>query len=570
MKRLLAALALLFALAPLPIAAQNDALWRMQSFDAQVNVQKDGHVEVVETIEADFLQPRHGIFRYVPYQGKDDSGQPYKLGISLKSVMRDGAEEKVQTAEANDNIVWKIGDADRTLTGSHTYILTYDVVGALRGFDNFDEIYWNVTGNGWDTTLPSISATFMLPEGVSATQSACYTGAYGSTEKDCAITSEDNGIWVASEASEPLTVAVGFPKGQVEILSLKETPLSPLGYVFLILWFAVIPLLVPLVAFIVLYRSWRRQGVDKKFGTIVVQYEPPAGLRPAETHAVLTQTPVWYDVSATIVDMAVRGYLRIEETKTETFIKTKDHFLHLVKDYAQDPSLKPYERMLLDGLFGNAAAPATARVSKLVKEKFYQKARASTLAIGEGLANDGYFDAASMKARKKLMTAGIILLLVDVVFLGAILFVVSPLMPFCVAFTALLLIAFGWAMGRWTPKGHEAAVHTKGYKEFIGAVEKYRVPWMETQEIFEKNLPYAMVFGLGSRWAKAFASLSMIQPAWYVHSGPGVWSAVTLEKSLSGWAASMASAARPPSSRSGSGGGGFSGGGFGGGGGGSW
>lgn len=570
MRRLLAALGIAASvLAPALASAQD--LWKLEKFRSDISVGRDGVVEVRETIDAEFLAQRHGIYRYVPYQGKNVAGGTYRLDIDLVSVTRDGEPEPYQESRDGRDVIWKIGDAARTMTGAHEYVITYDVTGALGAFATYDEIYWNATGDGWDVPLPAgAAAVVMLPEGVAVTQSACYTGPSGSTAKDCEIIAAPSQVGFVTKApDEPLTVAVGFPKGSVPILQPTPVRVNGAGPTFpppptgpLLNW--ILPALALFAAFVWLFLLWRRKGVDAKFPSIVAQYEPPEGLRPAEIPCLLRQGGGTLDVASTIIDLAVRGYVRIEET-TSGFFAEKDYRLHLIASLPEGPALKEYERAILLGIFGKEAAPAEALVSELRMTGFPAKIYAASRQLKKGLEAEGYLDAAADKTRGSMVLVGGIIA-VSAAFLSGPLSALGAGWMYAGFGIGVMTCLFGAAMAKWTEKGHDAAWRAKGYKEFISKVEKYRAPWMETQDIFEKTLPYAMAFGLGKKWAKAFAGLQMERPEWYQSGGTGAWSALALHEGLRGFSGSMATS----SGTSGSGGGGHSGGGGGGGGGGSW
>jgi hypothetical protein len=563
MRRLLAAIAVVF-LCLLPAASSAQALWRMASFRSDVIVRTDGVIEVREKIAADFLTERHGIYRYIPVEGEDDQGKAYRLDIDLNGVWLDGQPERVETSRKGDQLVWKIGKAETTYTGLHEYVIEYEARGAIGRFQDMDEIYWNATGEGWDVPLPIAAATVTLPDGAAILRSACYTGAYGSTAQDCTIIEASDSVgFVTKNEGDPLTVAVGFPKGLV-----AEPP--PKSFLSIVAENAArfLPILLPLAVLIFMYRRWKKHGDDPDFEAIVTQYESPAGLRPAEANALLHQMAVPGDLAVTIVDLAVRGYVRIEEKRTKGVLGiggSKDHVLHLVRDYRNDLEVEPFETKLLEDLFGpENPPPAEVSVSSL-KGTFHMKAKEFQEKLMEQLTTDGYFESNPNKARGMYLGIGALFFL-------PLIFGLRDALGAAIAASGLIVMLFGSFMAKWTAKGHEAAWRVKGHKAFIGAVEKYRAPWMETQDVFEKTLPYAMAFGLGARWAKAFAPLNLPPPSWYQGAVIGTtWSPVDFEKSLSGWSNSMIAASSPPrSSGSGSGGGGFSGGGGGGGGGGSW
>lgn len=277
--------------------------------------------------------------------------------------------EDVSVSEENSNVIWKIGDANRTLDGAHVYDLTYRVENAVGRFGEFDEIYWNVTGEGWDTSLPVVTASVSLPEGVEATQSRCYVGAYGSTAEDCSI-SENGSILEFSSIrpNESMTVAVGFPKGVMTALPLWKR----------LLW-AIIqygPWALPLLVFAFAYRFWKKQGDDAPLGAIVTRYEPSTGLTPAETRALLTQSANAEDITCTIVDLASRGYLIIEKTEKKGLLRaTKEYTLVSAKDFRTDISLRVFELCLLASLFTGVVGEKVELSS--LKKTFHVQVQAS-------------------------------------------------------------------------------------------------------------------------------------------------------------------------------------------------
>ncbi len=553
MKRALAALALSFGLFVPFEPAFGQASWSVKEFHTDMTVRGDGSLEVRERVVADFLKERHGIYRYVPYQGTNDREDPYRLRIGLIGARRDGQTERVSASKENGNVVWKIGKADQGLLGTHVYELTYRVENAIGRFEDFDEVYWNVSGEGWDTPLPAVSARVALPEGVAATQNRCYVGSYGSISEACSVRGEKGSVldFVSARSGEPMTVAVGFPKNAVGGPSLFKRLLWALGrYGSWILPFAVL---------ILAYRSWKKHGDDAPLGTIVTQYEPPAGLTPAETRAVLTQSASSKDVAATIVDLAARGYILIEEAeKKNRLFTTKEYALLLTKAFKADAELRPFELQMLSSLFSGTIGEKVELSS--LKKTFHMQAEAFTKGVMASLSERGFFVRDPGYVRGLWMGIG-----------GAALvaaFVLIPLSGPLIA-SGILLMIFGWFMPKWSETGLEAVRHASGYKEFISKVEKYRAPWMEDQNVFFRTLPYAIVFGLGAKWAKAFAHLQMQPPNWYHGANMAAWSTVDFEKNMQGWSSAIA-AVSAPSSRPGSSGGGFSGGGFGGGGGGSW
>lgn len=605
-----------FAFPAGPVSAQAGA-WRMERFDAELDVREDGLMFVRETIEADFLVPRHGIYRYVPYKGRFGDGRSYRLGVRLLSVTDEsGRPHEVRESRSGGNVVWRIGDPRRTMTGRETYVIAYEVRGAVERLADRDELSWNVTGHGWDVPLPKVKATATYPALPAAeVAAACYHGPQGATDQDkCFVLVSDAFAGFGTlEPGEPMTVSVAWPKGHLG----EPAWYMHLAYAVRDHWHFGIPFL-----FLAFYwAAWREYGDDETGRSVVPEYEPPKGLRPAQLMTLMKQHARPEDLAPTLIDLAVRGYVRIVETEKKLVFTVKDHELHLLKP--ADGALEPYERELLEKLF---AGGERVKVSSL-RNTFYKHVPAFTGKVMDSLAERGYFDAHPNKVRAKWIGAGLAVLgavyfiilkpstdaLAATILLGAGFMVLLALilLPFkfirkemtwkefskpslglalmllatflrlggfgpvrdfrvivSVCLAAAIVLGFGWFMPRWTHEGAAAERHARGFKMFVRKVEKYRAPWMEDSGLFEKVLPYAMAFGLGKKWAAAFAGLHLEPPSWYAGVSVSA-SPVAFEKSLSSMASSFASATGSSPS-SGGGGGGSSGGGRGGGGGGSW
>lgn len=552
MRRLLAIL----ALAAIPFAAQAQSptdLWKIDKFSVELNVRQDGVTEVTETIDANFLQPRHGIYRYVPETLKRADGATQNLGLSLDRVTMDGGYVRVDESRSNGNVVWKIGDPNVTTTGAHEYVIRYFAKYAIGYYADHDEIYWNISGNGWDVPIPNVTAKVFAPATAppDRIQASCYTGPYGSTETDCSVISAGTITgFVTKFVGEPMTVAVGWPKGLVAAPTVADRVRD------FIITNAVFAL--PAAVFIAMFLWWRRRGKDKSLGPVVAQYEPPDGLRPAETISLLKQNASSTFIAATIIDLATRGYLSIVET-TGIFGLGKDYILKMEKDGRQDfTTLKTYEHTIFDYLFGTAGEVKISALRSTTSRNYMGQ---FTTRLMDGLVSNGYFQESPDKLRGKFYIAAFLMVFVGSIVLTGI-FGTQGLIS--VALTGLIIVIVGNYMPRWSDKGLIAAAHARGFKEFIRGVEKYRTPWMEQQNVFEKVLPYAMVFGLGKKWARAFEGLSIPPPTWYHGTVGTTWSPTAFATTMSGFSSGFNSSSGASS------GGGSSGGGGGGGGGGSW
>lgn len=537
----------------------------VSAFNAALVVGADGWLDVTETISYYFPAPKHGIFRAIPVEYIID-GKTWRTPLNVVSVM-DDRQQPITYAESRDNALWqiKIGSADRLVSGLQTYVIRYRVAGVTKRFADHDELYWNITGNQWQVPIRRVAATVVLPAGTQVAGPAplCYVGPAGSTsEVGCVKNVGTTQLTFAAGA--PMTLVVGFTPGVIALTSMVKPPFP---------WLDLLPLFLPLLALFYMFRRWWLKGRDPAGrGTIVVQYDPPDQLPPGMMGCVFDQVANQRDIAATIVDLAVRGYLKIVETERPglLFGTTKDYDLVKQKDYDLDATLRPYEKSLLGIVLGPTGTMSMKALSESHALNLGLK-NINELMMTECAAT-GYFPESPTKARTPYL--GMAAALAVAGFIG-----VRVLGSFGVDWTVAILAAaviigiFGWLMPHRTAKGVAAREHALGFKDYLGTAEKYRLQWQESENTFEKYLPYAMSFGIVDKWTKAFASQPVAQPTWYVGRPGTVFNAMVLSHSINSLNSAMTSAMNSaPQQRSGGSGfsGGSSGGGFGGGGGGSW
>lgn len=560
--------ALALALVPRPASA-----WEILSFASSIAISRDASIAVTETIGVDFgAEEKHGIFRTIPFRYETETDS-VSVPIDIESVMMDGQSIAFDESSSGDTVVAKIGDPERTISGRHQYVIQYSAAAAVNFFDDHDELYWNVTGHDWEVPLRNVSADIHFsetpPPGV-VTQLRCLTGPIGSTAADCQSDITAAGATVS--ASDAVTVVVGWPVGIVTKPDNYEDLRAAGGLVSgfsslsafqraLILSVNGLGAIVIIIGFI---GWWLRQGRDPKSrSTVVVQYDPPGELRPGEVGTLFDERAETRDVIATIIDLAVRGYLRIEEIEKDRMLglRTKrDYRFMKQRDYRQDSSLKAFEQSLLISLFADGDQ---VELGKL-KGSFHQDVQHVREALYTQLVRDGFFSSNPDSIRKAFWIGGAI-----VTFLG---FFLIPLYIFIVPIAGVAALVMGKFMPQRTIKGVDAAWHARGFRQYLETAEKYRLQWQEKEKIFETMLPYAMAFGVAKQWTTAFQGLSQESPSWYVGSPGSTFNSLVLWSALSDFSSVAAKSFSPPaaSGSSGFGGGGFSGGGFGGGGGGSW
>jgi len=535
-------------------------------FDSDITVNKDGTIDVTESIYYDFANlNRHGIFRNIPFTKRDAEDKRVDLEFSnFKVTDKNGNPYKFERLTENEQIVLKIGDPTKTVTGKHLYDISYTVSGAIGYFDDYDELYWNVTGNGWDAPILGAAGHINLPDEVDIekVQKGCITGSFGATEEHCYFLNIDKTIHVHTDTAlnpnEGLTVVVGFPKNIVAFLpptlyvSFWETPLGKLTLVLIglaaVLWYLILP-----IALFVLYFY---RGRDPFVGrSLTAWYSPPKSkdgrsLTPAETGALIDETVNKRDIFSTIISFAQRGYIRIEERRRpegSARREKKDFWLSKVNKQKKGDKPLPFEKKLMDGIFeeGNEI--------NLKKTKIYKTIAKVENMLYKDMVSEKYFPHNPKTVRTIYYILGSIALVTFNLALALTAFIVGRIMP------------------RKTLHGAQTANVARGMKNFLNSQERQMNFQGDKQLFFEKLLPYAIAFGVEKNWAKRFEAFDLKSPDWYQGYSGSHFTSAYLASSLSNSYSSFAVSSTPPSS-SGSGfsGGGSSGGGGGGGGGGSW
>jgi len=571
-RRRLLPLALALALLPGPAAGAGEAAPRslaIARFEADITVLPSGAIEVTETIRPRFTGAWNGIFRAIPTEYRTPQGLGYRLALDVLAVT-DGAGSPLRYSDERDQHyrkikIWVPGaqDAERTVR------LRYRARNALSFFEEHDELYWNITGDEWPVPIRSAAAHIRLPAGATGVRAVAYTGAYGSREQSAHLEVGAAEVRVTAlrplDFREGLTVAVGWDPGLVH----RPGPIERTALFLLANWL----LGVPLLAFAGMLGLWYRWGRDPRRRPIVPQYEPPEGLTVAELGTLVDHSPDMRDVTATIVDLAVRGYLHIqeeEETRLLGLLSATEYRFHLVKPEVEWGDLLPHERALLDGLFLGGRRK-TVEVSEL-ERRFYRLLPGIRDRIFARLLERGYYRARPDRVWAGYLVGGLLLGVLVGVGGGALAGAAPGTALLAGILTAAVVIGFGRVMPARTLRGTRVLEAGLGFEEFLDRVEGDRLARVvKTPEMFERFLPYAMALGVEKGWARAFDDIYRQPPGWYRGTHPGGFRprafAGSLERMSARAGSAMASAPRS-TGKSGMGGGGSSGGGRGGGGGG--
>ena len=623
------ALALALLLAALAPAS---AVERIIQFISDVAVQRDGGLNVTESIrvEAEGNVIRRGIFRDFPTVYTRPDGTRVEVGFHVESVTRNGTTENFALERLSNGIRVRIGNADRTIPrGQHTYVIRYRTTRQIGFFGDYDELYWNVTGNGWAFPIDMAEARITLPEKVSFRQTAVYTGPQGATGKNASVIQQQPGhiVFRTTRPLPPrngLTVAAAWQKGVVEPPTAAQQArywlednrglvIAVVGLAFLLVYYAF---------------AWLRVGRDPPVGTIIPLFGPPDGMSPAATRYLDRMAFDNGCFTAGIINLGVRGHLQIVEDDGKTTLKKR----------AGGKPVAPEEEALMSKLFPGK------KDSLLLSQTNHEPLGKAKTGLGEALehaylgklfANNYGWSTVGLVLALLIIVAALLVgnghqfVLIMIVIFGVPLFMAGTAMAFIgwqrilrgkwlfisglilAALVAAVAMVFTWgarpgvanlvltgamlAIGAiagigfsWlkapSRSGRRIMDSIEGFREYLGVAEEDRLnalnPPEKTPELFEKFLPYAVALDCQNAWAAKFAGVlaaagtAAAAATWYVGSRDWTSDPVSFADHLgSDLSTTISSASTAPGSSSGGGGssgGGSSGGGGGGGGGGGW
>ena len=600
------------ALAVASPAAASDAEDVITEYAMTISFDDDGRARVDLDLTVDFgVRPNHGPYLKWVVKERYDDEQDRVYRITDFRARSSTAPDAVSTEELLGSGVtetaYRIGDEDVTITGEHTYRISFDVEGWVNpaaypfpdGALSNDELYVDVLTH-WDIPVQDVSIDVLAPGEV--LQVACYDDGRDA----CTATS---GGRVASFATDrvdpytPLTLAIAYPAGTFP----GAEPILQERWAFERA-FAVTPATGGAAAAValgggalVLYRA-RRTGRDEQYlgltpglaptttqaatigarqrGPVTVQFTPPAGLRAGQLGTLIDEVAHPHDVTATLIDLAVRGHLRIWRVPSTDGSDEGDWQLDRLPAPMSD--LNAYEDLLLTELFDGKPA---VRLSDLRTTFSTSMARVQE-ALYADVTAQGWFRKNPKAARAAWGAWGALLLVGGVA--ATVLLAIrthAAILGVPLVVLGILWLALTKAAPARTADGTAVLAQTEGFRHYLATAEANQLRFEEGEDLFSRYLPFAVAFGLTERWAQLFAQLAaqgraLAEPTWFAGPFTGhapFWAtAGTLGQELSSFTSTATSAltAPPPSSSGSSGGSGFSGGGggggVGGGGGGTW
>lgn len=614
-----AALALLLALAVAvvggalagasPAYADDQGAREVTRYDVDVQLAADGSARVTLDFDFDFADtPGHGPFLTLPVrQAIEGSDQVRVYDVSdVTASSPTGAPANVYLDRTPYWLEIRVGDEDiADVSGVQRYVVSYTLDGMVNpgaGASGEDEFFWNVVGTEWEIPLSDLSVVVDGPANVVGT--ICFAGSFGSTQPCTSNASSGTQATFTQDSvapSEAFTIDVAYPGGTFvgaePVIEDAPQPPNP----FALTPWAVAAGAVALVggAGAAIWRSGRRgrdqqylgltpgltptTGQDGAVGParrtpVTVQFTPPEGVRAGQMGTLVDEVADPRDVTATIIDLAVRGYLRIEELEAPNrWGRGGDWTLRFLG--GPDAGLLPYERELLDSLFATDLAVTLSGI----KTTFAAAMGRVQTKLYADVTERHWFTADPKGVRTRWLLAG-----GGILALGAVLgFALAPLnaslVGVGVAVAGIVTMAVAKRAPARTAAGTAVLAQTLGFKQYLETAEANQLRFEEGEDLFSRYLPFAIVFGVAERWAGIFEQLArqgrvLAEPTWYVspyYPHGYFWLGAshfgsTMESFSSIATASIAAPTPGSSGGSGFGGGGFSGGGGGGGGGGGW
>jgi len=559
---------------PIKAGARTDAEitdWYLKDFTSEIVVNKDSSLDITEKITADCdnLPDKHGIYRVLPTQVYKTSTEVIKTPIKLISITDFNGQPinyEASTSYTDHTISWKIGDADIIVKGENHYQIKYKVQNAVRFFNqDFDEFYWNLNGNFWKIETDSFIGKIIFPTEITQanTKIDYYTGSFGSKSQDAATYSwsADNVLEFSStrtlEAGEGITASIIFPKNIF-------TPYKP-G--FWELYWQYFTFILPIISFIICFLLWLKHGNDPNIkGPIVPEFEIPGKLLPMEMGEVMTNGRLSTNhISAGIINLAVNKIIKIEK------LENKDYKLTLLQKTPKD--LSEVETLLIDKLF---SGKDEVMLSKL-KNKFYSELESLENSIKKNLEKEKLVGGSNSCLRIAFV------MMAAITFPGVFIFFIWWILALNLLLSSIIFIVFAVIIPRRSIEAAKMLRKIEGFKLYMKTAEKYRQQFNEKENIFEKYLPYAMIFGITGLWIEKMKKIygqdyfETYHPIWFIGPTFAHFDAGSFDSAISSLSSNMSSTLASSPSASGSsgwsgggGGGGFSGGGGGGGGGGGW
>ncbi|HWR32189.1 MAG TPA: DUF2207 domain-containing protein, partial [Chitinophagaceae bacterium] len=517
---------------------------RITYFNSTVRVGNDGKLLVQEKITVN-----NGNGGYHPVYGADSALQntgvlndeikrgivrafplyyinKYKLfqntTFKLKEVLRDGKKENYHTKKHENGILVYTGSSSVFLDkGTYTYTITYETDNQLKLLKKFDELYWNVTGNGWSFRIDSAMCTVILPKGAAPLSNKCYTGSQGDTNEDCSITTQTLGdsTIIVFKTTRPLspkqgiTIATSWPKGIVKGQS---------GWRWLknYIWNNKAVFFLPIAAFfsaILCFIFWLRYGRDPKKGSVYPQFEPPADYSPAVLGYIYYQEFTRQLTAATIVDAAVRNIIKIDVEREGKVFKHNEYNIRKADGQVKPPvsNYQDFESDITD-LIGTTIEKGKYNKDLKDLNKSVESYCISNYKGKDGLAKKkGFF-----KLNNSYTTIPVLICFAAGVwsFFGGVVTAMRLKNFWHIGYFVVGIIIctqvikiFTKLLAAYSPAGRKLMDKIEGFRMFLSTADEHRFDTMsppkKSLELYEKYLPFAIALGCEIEWGQKFEEI---------------------------------------------------------------
>ncbi len=540
----------------------------IESFDVDIDIQSDGSFGVVETIQYVFTEDRHGIYRCIPTIHAEPASSKFKtryIEVISPTVLMDDVSVPATFTYRNNQFCAQIGDLNEKISGTHTYSISYTVLGAIsyHVYGGAD-LYWNVIGDAWEIPIRGVEVRVTSSSGVLRPERSCYLGTEGKTLSCNVSTREDGVVYYSGRNLNPhdgFTISQALNRNAIAYDVREKYNTLFMGMIGLIG-----------IMFVLMYVAYRHHTKFKQDETIIPQYEPYPNVQPMEAGMLFDGALNHRDISAGFIYLAEQGYLHIRNIHEKVFgiFEVEDFELTLKKMPSQDTH---FANEFLRIVFGDTYdVGTTTRFSDIKNDKKKIRQNAEIIeninsVVVESLIQKGLYTGADIGTFFKRPSV------IFILGLGVCLVILSKVSLFFFALFVLILFII-LSKPRKTKLGYEAVTYLKGFKDFLRVTEAQRYIFhnapAKNAEQFMKYLPYAIAFGVETEWVNAFKDVTMPNPSWYEDSESlGAFTPLSLTKSIAVFSSGLKSVTNADTSASSSGGGRI-GGGSGGGGGGSW
>lgn len=541
---LLVPVALGLALAGCTGSGRTEAI---RSYEVEVTAAADGSLTVEETIDYDFAdEERHGLLRLVPDRAPHEQTRDRRYPITDVSVQSPtGAPAQTEVTSEDGVTTIQVGDPDTEVSGRHTYVLSYRVAGVADPGTGADRLAWNAVGTDWEVPVDRVAVRLAGPPGAVPVGGDCAVGEPGDRTACPADLGADGELRASAEGLEPgegvtvsATFAAGTFAGAAPVLEETFSPARAFRATPATAGLALGGLLVLALPAVLRARRGRsRAGRDA--GGEAPQLTPPQDARPAQLGTLLDGRAQRHEVTATLLDLAVRGQLRIEEVDDPDGERAAGYppaDWRLVRLDADRRGLRRFEGHLLDAVFAGGDA---VRLSDL-QAGFGTTEAEVCRAVYADVVELGWFVADPAATRRRWyglgagLLAGGVLLTVVLAALGT-----WALAGTGVAAAGLVVLAVAGRMSQRTPAGEEVLRRTRSFRSTLAGADAAGlpagrvadIPGAARTDVAVRYLPYAVALGVAEEWQEALQrSAPGPAPDWYAASFPGstvpVWPAL--------------------------------------------